>query len=677
MRSRLLVRLSNCPSSTHKPSPPCHERRSFHLRDSVPYPIRQACLYSDVAPRQPPAKVKTKAAERDFIVNVLSATTTRRDAKSYISRFKTADHVINSPNTRKTADTNGPLHQDRSLDRLGVNLGGFYSTTRAADQTPRFSQPASKEKVVSLPADLSHVALVKIRAPDLLSDETIFGITSTLSQLAKLGMISVVVLDCDEINIDSSSSVTEWREKALTQADRVVTAINAHDGPSARRIGDAIGVSSRLQAVHAGVQIRGEVEVQYPNLFDATLARSTLPVVPSIAYTIETQKATPVPADDVLLALTRSLAGITSGKTTLSAGAPVHSIEKIIILDPLGGTPLSSQSKRSHVFVNLEEEFPGFCRELEKRPNNSQHIKNLELVRDTLALLPPTSSALITTPEEASRSAKIQNIGNDPLGVSTRPVKNPLIHNLLTDKPAFSSSLPAGRMGIDPSDSNASKTPSGQTTFIKRGMPLSIIPDPQIHPWKPPSSPDEPALNLEDPQIAFPRLVHLIEDSFARPLDIRHYLDRIQHHTAGVIVAGSYEGGAILTWEAPPSAPTTSIASTTTKSDPTRLVPYLDKFAVLQRSQGSGASVADIVFKAMVRDCFPKGVVWRSRENNPVNKWYFERAVGTWKIPGTNWCMFWTTPGIFDEGGEDRRWEDYVDVCRNVKASWADDRVAD
>ncbi|KAL9095279.1 MAG: hypothetical protein Q9165_002535 [Trypethelium subeluteriae] len=590
---------------------------------------------------------------------------------------------MNSRNTRKTADTSAHLHQDKSLDRLGVNLGGFYSTTRAADQTPRFSQSAPKDDAVSLSKDLSHVALVKIRAPQLLTDESIYGISLTLSQLAKLGMISVVVLDCDEISIDPSSTVTQWREKALSQADRVVSAINARDGPSARRIGDAIGISSQPQPAHAGVQIRGEVEVQYPGLFDALLARGALPVVPNIAYTTDTQKATPVPADEILLALTRSLTGIASRTTTSTGGAPTHSIEKIIILDPLGGTPLSSQSAGTHVFVNLEEDFPGLCSELEKRPDSRQHIKNLELVRDTLALLPPTSSALITTPEEASRSAKAQNIGSDPLGVSTRPVKNPLIHNLLTDKPAFSSSLPAGRIGIASSQSTMSNTASGQTTFIKRGMPLSIIPDPHIHPWKPPSSPEDPTLNLEDPQIAFPRLVHLIEDSFARPLNIRHYLDRIQHHTAGVIVAGSYEGGAILTWEAPPSAATTAAAaaaaatSNTTKSEPTQLVPYLDKFAVLQRSQGSGASVADIVFKAMVRDCFPKGVVWRSRRDNPVNKWYFERAVGTWKIPGTNWCMFWTTPGIFDEGGEDRRWEDYMDVCRNVKASWADDRVAD
>jgi amino-acid N-acetyltransferase len=104
-------------------------------------------------------------------------------------------------------------------------------------------------------------------------------------------------------------------------------------------------------------------------------------------------------------------------------------------------------------------------------------------------------------------------------------------------------------------------------------------------------------------------------------------------------------------------------------------VPYLDKFAVLKRAQGSGG-VADIVFNALVRVALPLGVVWRSRADNPVNKWYFERAKGTWKV-SPHWTMFWTGAGMDFGEGEDatekvRRWRDYVGVCRSVEASWAD-----
>jgi amino-acid N-acetyltransferase len=155
--------------------------------------------------------------------------------------------------------------------------------------------------------------------------------------------------------------------------------------------------------------------------------------------------------------------------------------------------------------------------------------------------------------------------------------------------------------------------------------------------------------------------VHLIEDSFSRQLDVPHYISRIESSLAGIIIAGGYEGGAILTWENPPhKSPLTAPK-----------VPYLDKFAVLKRSQGAGG-VADIVFNAMVRNCFPDGVCWRSRTDNPVNKWYFERAKGTWKIPGSNWTMFWTTEGV--EKGDDT-FLDYEAVCRSVVPSWADKKA--
>jgi amino-acid N-acetyltransferase len=191
-----------------------------------------------------------------------------------------------------------------------------------------------------------------------------------------------------------------------------------------------------------------------------------------------------------------------------------------------------------------------------------------------------------------------------------------------------------------------------------------MIPDPHDNPWSPPR-PDSPILQLTDPRIDLPRLIHLIDDSFGRKLDAQKYLERISSNLAGIIIAGSYEGGAILTWEMPPGVSKCA-------KNRHRLVPYLDKFAVLRRSQGSGG-VADIVFSAMVRDCFPHGVCWRSRRDNPVNKWYFERARGTRKIPVANgeqgWTMFWTTEGIDGE-----LFKDYEGVCRSVGSSWADNK---
>jgi amino-acid N-acetyltransferase len=101
--------------------------------------------------------------------------------------------------------------------------------------------------------------------------------------------------------------------------------------------------------------------------------------------------------------------------------------------------------------------------------------------------------------------------------------------------------------------------------------------------------------------------VQLIEDSFGRRLDVDHYKSRVQNKIAAIIVAGDYEGAAIVTKES-----AGAMGSGTH-------VPYLDKFAVTSKSQGSGG-VADIVFNVLTSS-FPNDLIWRSRKSNPVNKW--------------------------------------------------------
>ena len=292
----------------------------------------------------------------------------------------------------------------------------------------------------------------------------------------------------------------------------------------------------------------------------------------------------------------------------------------------------------------------------------NQNVKNLDLLQKALALLPPSASAILTTPNEAATFTNTDQLTTAELGVITRRPRNPLIHNLLTDKSLVSSSLPVARLDTGVFAGSRLSPQPNRATFVKRGMPLTIIPDPRVRAWTAPSA-QTPPLRLDDPSIDLSRLTTLIEDSFGRPLDIEHYMIRIRNNLAGIIVAGKYEGGAILTWELPPGVPDDG-----SELSRARMVPYLDKFAVLKRSQGAGG-VADIVFSAMVRTCFPQGVCWRSRKDNPVNKWYFERSVGTYKIPGTNWTSFWTAEDLYQDR---QRFHDYVNVCRDVQPSWAD-----
>ncbi|MCJ1283081.1 Amino-acid acetyltransferase, mitochondrial [Xylographa opegraphella] len=652
------------------------------------------------------------------------STSGKREAKAYLSRFKPpSPQVKNGLNSKHSRIKKTESHQIS-----GVNLGGLFLTARAVDESPIFSQDTVPRTFVDISSEPLHVALVGFKSPQLIDDHTLQGIGLTLSQLAKLGLNCIVVVDLQDEGAQKLSSEQPllWRSKVIEQADRVVSAIERQGGRGARRLDSVIGISPTKDELTPSVKIRGDVRVIHRNLLLAPLRRGVVPVVVPVGYTSLDQKVVAVSAKDAMLALTRELAGIVRCSTP--EDDPEHllqsiwraqrgvSLDRIIILDQIGGIPSTSNMKDSHIFINLEQEYEAICdglvrlrdspktkmqdevahrasrlptlgtgnprSEFEKGeivPASMQalkdrqsamdiiienHLNSLELVHDALAILPTSSSALLTTPQEAASSSGHSSLAKMP-GVGTRPFRNPLIHNLLTDKPIFSSSLPRARLL---QSTNSTPNPSTPATFIKRGMPLTFRPDPRIEAWKPPTPLSLPP-QLSDPQIDLARLVHLIEDSFSRTLDVQRYMARVSQNLAGIIIAGSYEGAAILTWEAPPNLPSSVLPGTPAYA--ARMVPYLDKFAVLKRSQGAGG-VADIVFNAMVRDCFPKGVVWRSRRDNPVNNWYFERAKGTWKIPikeqGTQgWTMFWTTEGVDGE-----KFDDYASVCRTVETSWAD-----
>ncbi|KUJ16845.1 mitochondrial amino-acid acetyltransferase [Mollisia scopiformis] len=669
--------------------------------------------------KQQKAKKEARAIDKDFFMSVLGSSATKREARSYLQRFTPSKDSQLKP---KFVDTK-PVRGNE------VNLGGLYGPT-AVEQSPQFIQ--QPDRIAKLPVESQlHIALVKLRAPQTLDDETLTGIGRTLSQLGRLGLISVVVLDC---NVEATpvsgrqSREPDWRQLETAQANRLVAAIDGSGEADARLVDNVIGIS---ESPGAPAYAQTKTHITLRKLLMTPLRRGIIPVIPSVGYTDVSQTAVPVDASDIVLALTKELAGIPSAllpdedpndtRDRLRALREEVSLDRLIILDPLGGVPALDRPNGYHVFLNMEQEFEPAKEQLQKvlqeneeemslgsesikrkvtdlamgnpfskfaetefgvagrsvdagslpeirsksKTDTWHHLQNLQLVRSVLAMLPPSSSALLTTPEEAANSGK--DVPFQAARVGTRRQRNPLIHNLLTDKPVFSSSLPVGRLGpqvvvTEPVSPAESITP---TTFAKHGISVTIFPDPRISPWEPPM-PGKSHLTLTDSQIDLPRLVHLIEDSFGRKLDVEDYLKRVDGRIAGVIIAGEYEGGALLTWETPPG-----VEDDGSPESRARMVPYLDKFAVLKRAQGSGG-VADLIFKAMVRDCFPDGCVWRSRRNNPVNKWYFERSRGTWKLPGTGWAMFWTTPEL---SMDKQLFLDYEGVCRGIEPSWADNKA--
>jgi amino-acid N-acetyltransferase len=692
--------------------------------------------------RKSSAKEKQRA-EREQLTKLLKESPGKRDARNFLKHFDKPKTHESSPISRAERANRDAFekahHNEWRLTRTGVNLGNLYEPTKAVQNNPVFSQLERPEKRIPDHVEPLHMALVKLRQPQLLDDETLGRIGLTLSQMARLGLNIAVVIDCDnDVALDALDLDPTWEEMVRAQSARMVAALEEYNEPGAFEVDHALTYSSVATEIPSTAQTRGCVEVKNSHLLFAPIEEGIIPVLSPWAYDTELRKVRVEP-DEVVLALTREFAGITGERHDLNTifdqdGAPSESqppsdrliLDRIIILDPLGGIPSDKRADGAHVFVNLEAEYndvktelgrmsstttsnpssaerPPFSNsnpfskfvesEISPLPGSpdarlsagsvpSRHSKNLDLVQKSLNLLPPSSSALIITPEEAAISSQTPFLPAPSAGVRTRRSKNPLIHNLLTDKPMISSSLPPPLV-----DRHINSTAPTPATFLKKGIPVTMVPDPRkTGPWQPPSS-SNPSIELEtDPRINFPRLVDLIEDSFRRKLDAKHYLERIRGRVAGVIIAGNYEGGAICTWETPPSESTIPPASSP------MWVPYLDKFAVLTSSQGSGG-VADIVWGALTRSCFPDGLVWRSRTSNPVNKWYFERAVGMWNLPDGQWTMFWTTEGVVEEWARGRidgnspseirgdqdmaRWDAYFDVCSGVVPSWADGKKPD
>ncbi|PQE31678.1 amino-acid mitochondrial protein [Rutstroemia sp. NJR-2017a WRK4] len=631
------------------------------------------------------AKKKAKEIDRDFFVSVLGSSATKREARSYIQRF--------TPPKAAPPDPTKPAAPEQGQKENEIGSSGFSEATRALAESPKFLQQPAQLNATSAGFPI-HVALVKIRAPQTLDDETLEGVGRTLSQLGQLGLSSIVVVDCDDgTESDDAKFSLEWRNMVKQQANRVVAAIDNSGKAEARLVDTIIGISEEEPHVESPSYLQGKAHVALRDFLMTPLRRGVFPVIPPIGYMDATSTAKPLKASEVVLALTRELAGLsfassidpstTAPKEQLEALRSVVSLDRLIILDPLGGIPTSDWRNGYHVFLNMEQEYESAKADLLKTggiynvtlsptaslshkeqisgfgagnpisefaehefgkseaipdgedtvvpkdvPCTTFHLDNLDLVRKVLSILPPSSSALLTTPDEAANS------GRQPefmaAGVGTRRQRNPLIHNLLTDKPVFSSSLPVERLGqvevAEPVSPSRQLTP---TTFAKHGMSVTTFPNPKLTPWQPPIA-GTPQIKLTDPRIDLPRLVHLIEDSFNKKLDVQDYLRRVNDRIAGVIIAGEYEGGALLTWELPPGVPDDG-----SEESRRRMVPYLDKFAVLKR----------------------------------INKWYFERSRATLKLPGTNWTMFFTTP---EQNMDHQTFKDYEAVCSTIEPSWAD-----
>ncbi|OBA14948.1 uncharacterized protein OGAPODRAFT_94791 [Ogataea polymorpha] len=486
--------------------------------------------------------------KKDLILTILSSTATKREARNYLSKYPLLKENDIYQSHRRILDSD-VVSQTSKHDKL-INDLLLKHSARSDIQLP---EPRHKPEIQL--SDTLRVALIRIPTPRRLDPETLRGIALTLRKLVQLGVSPVLVLD-GKHQIKASESRLRIVNDFVHQCDTLIQTLQTEN----------------LQAR----TVRGLFEQEnfsLPELLVVPLLHGIVPIIfPTTVKKDSTEEVmTPF---ETLERLVSNLCGLNEAYRRNNAN-DLLTVEKIIYLEDLGGIPSLERFQSSHVYINLLQEYNDIISELYIGHLDSSvrdvHVQNLTEMNQLLAIQ-PAATGLITTPDIAT------------LRHGTRTT-NPIIYNVLTDRPTISSSLPV----------NLKKTPQLNTTVIKRGTPLTIhLSDDQ---------PDGKGIDLlefdRQKIIDLNKLTHLINDSFGKTLDLEHYLNRVNGNIAAIIIAGDYEGGAIVTWE----------------SAGGRRVPYLDKFAVLRKLQGI-PGIADIVFKSLLL-AYPDELLWRSRQNNP------------------------------------------------------------
>jgi len=244
-----------------------------------------------------------------------------------------------------------------------------------------------------------------------------------------------------------------------------------------------------------------------------------------------------------------------------------------------------------------------------------KNVLNIGLLRKYQMLYELQTMKIILSNLPINTSAIIASISSTPS----------IISNLITDKPICSDNLI-----LQKHESELQPFLQYPPTLIRQGLKITR----------------HTSLDTVDRE----KLLHLLNSSFKKPIDTDHYFKRLEQVLDSITITGDYQGASIITREG---------RHLCNKGEG---VPYLDKFAVSPDSQGIG--VADILWKRMKHD-YPN-MLWRSRAENPVNNWYFERSSGSIFVPTEHqdWRLFY-----YGEHGS-HFIRNYCEIVKNIPASF-------
>ena len=573
---------------------------------------------------------------QDFILSLLRANPSLRDTKSYLASFGPRPQ---SPKASALRPEETPLVAEKKV------------AADAETKPPDIALAPSPVVASILNPVYRRTALVKLQAP--FTDRQLESIARGMVYLEKLGLVSVIVVENDQLARGDSGE----RAVMLEETMRVVNALEGQ-GARARPVLGAVVRLGPKPGDETSTEPR-EFTIPEAHTFPSDLVhiRSALrageiPVLAPLALD-SFCRSVRVDANDVIAALVRGMveAAALDSSPALVEDSPSLTPDEVdltplrlMIITREGGVPSYARQGMPHLLINLTSEYH-YIRETFDPRWKSGHptaLSNLDLARTCLAYMPPSSSAVMVSHRSPSS----------------------LIGNLITNRPAVSSSLPHALL-----QGNRKLTPH-TPTLLRRGLPIRVV------------------RTVQDIDKA--KMKTLLEQSFRRELEEDAFWKRMERDMDFVIVAGDYAGAAIVTREPCPPGTPSAVGPIT----------YLDKFAVLPKHQGDGT--VDFLWVALHDETYGLGLpfsanpnggkegkgegrdlVWRSRADNPVNKWYFERSTG--HIRQGDWVLFWCDAEVRLKTEEGRRanaglsyledWEQgrlgvWSDVVMKIPSSW-------
>ncbi|KAA1088240.1 Amino-acid acetyltransferase, mitochondrial [Puccinia graminis f. sp. tritici] len=627
--------------------------RSYYLRSSE----------DDLSSNLKPSADKL---QRELILSVLEAHPSARDSRLYLKSFAPTSKKIpkNSPDLNSNSSSNDTFNPGFPTGEAMPTTATLAATTSSSAfvqpnksnetsirQTNKNQNRDVAQLILSTPNQ--HTGLVKIQGP--FTDRQLQSIVDGVIYLKTLGLMSIIVLDDEAWHYPSHTSLTaslphkskpptilhtinssESRRQAIVRETGRLSAMLESRGGQSRPIQEGV-----LRLTDDRNQDGDGLDLYIDNLdvLKSAIKNQEIPIIPPIA--INSSCATIcVSADEVVKSLAKGLAAVGKSPNSLNhtidavsayhgqpatVRSPTHQpidqknkdrLEeddnqdneldltplRLMIINREGGIPSPARNGHPHLSINLASEYEFINETFRWGDSHPTSLANLSMAKSCLKYLPNESSAII---------------------VSHRSPKS-LIANLITNKPAHSPSLKHSILLNHARDIGLA-TP----TLIRKGLPIKVI---------------RGIDNLD-----LTKLKDLLEKSFKKTLDHQRYFERLKNSLRFVILAGDYQAAAIVTneWEEKQESREGS------ESEDREPIVYLDKFAVLPSLQGEG--IVDFLWGALRDESFglgnldalnnngglsglgePVDLVWRSRTDNPVNRWYFERSNGFIKLPPAN-----------------------------------------